>query len=634
MFKRGSARSGLLAQLLPVLAFVACTSVSDPLVTSELSANTSTSVNNGLAVIAGSAVTPVPTVLLKSGGKGLANVTVRWTVTGGGKVGLDSSKTDAGGATTPGSWTLGPAVGVQTLTATVVGNEARTIVFTATAGAGPVAALNLVSTAPTGVVNADVTPPPSIRAVDQFGNPVANLPVTFVVTSGGGSLTGAQQITNASGVATLGAWKLGTVAGTQSARADAGALSVSINATALGAAAADLVAVSGASITGSTGKRVCNSPSVIVRDAYGNGVAQVKVVFTPGAASGGVDRDTVTTDNAGTATVGAWTLGGAATQTITATTAALPGKQIAFTVTLVPAPGYGICARFIGTGGTDRQRLAVTRAVAKWQSVIVGHVASTRISTAGTRCFINQPEINETVEDLLLYIELAEIDGARGIIGQASPCFVHAPSFLTLMGYLQLDVADLDLTLSTGTLDNVVLHEIGHIIGIGTLWGQITSSYSRNLLFGAGGAEPYFAGAAARAQFAQALPGFATTPVPVENCLDAANVPIPNCTFGTRDAHWRKAVFNTELMQGYVAPNMPMSKVTVASLADLGYLVNLDAADPFSFTSALRASDAADQPALLMMNDIADTPIWSIDRLGNRTLLRTPVNPLKRFELR
>jgi hypothetical protein len=52
---------------------------------------------------------------------------------------------------------------------------------------------------------------------------------------------------------------------------------------------------------------------------------------------------------------------------------------------------------------------------------------------------------------------------------------------------------------------------------------------------------------------------------------------------GTRDAHWRESVFFDELMTGYVGPgrDLPLSRVTIASLADLGYQINMAAADPF-----------------------------------------------------
>ncbi|MEO7363195.1 MAG: leishmanolysin-related zinc metalloendopeptidase, partial [Gemmatimonadaceae bacterium] len=468
--------------------------------------------------------------------------------------------------------------------------------------------------------------PPSIRAADQYGNPVANVAILFAVSTGAGSITGPQQTTNASGIATVGSWKLGTLAGTQTLRADAtvNGSFTTVTANATSAAAFELVVIDPGAGTGSTGKRLCTSPVIAIRDVYGNGVGQIPVNFVPASGSGSVDGNgsVLTATNNGYASVSSWTLGATGTQTIVATTTALPGKQATFTATLVPAPGYSICARFIGDGGTPRQRQAISSAVAKWQRAIVGHVGSLRLRESAGRCVDGIPAIDEDVEDLLLFVQLAPIDGPKNIIGQAAPCNAYLPVGLTLMGFLQLDVADLDLMLSEGTLDNVVLHEIGHILGIGTLW-----NFRRTLLVGpvsGGGTDPYFAGATARDQFALLLSTYTGTPVPVENCIG-----ITGCGVGTRDSHWRKSVFNTELMQGYSNRNMPMSRVTVGSLADLGYTVNLDAADPFSLAQALR--DGASAPVgREMMNDIVDTAIWGIEKNGARTLIRPARNPLKR----
>src|SRR5258706_8908663 len=64
------------------------------------------------------------------------------------------------------------------------------------------------------VVNTTVATAPSALVTDQFGNPVSGTSVTFAIGSGGGSLTGGSQTTNASGIATVGSWKLGTSART------------------------------------------------------------------------------------------------------------------------------------------------------------------------------------------------------------------------------------------------------------------------------------------------------------------------------------------------------------------------------------------------------------------------------------
>jgi hypothetical protein len=58
---------------------------------------------------------------------------------------------------------------------------------------------------------------------DANGNPVSGVSVIFAVGTGGGSVTGGTQTTNASGVATVGSWTLGTV-GSNTLTATAGIL--------------------------------------------------------------------------------------------------------------------------------------------------------------------------------------------------------------------------------------------------------------------------------------------------------------------------------------------------------------------------------------------------------------------------
>ena len=52
---------------------------------------------------------------------------------------------------------------------------------------------------------------------------------------------------------------------------------------------------------------------------------------------------------------------------------------------------------------------------------------------------------------------------------------------------------------------------------------------------------------------------------------------------GTVNAHWSEAVFDTELMTGFAESNsnMPLSRLTIAALADLGYQVDYGAADSY-----------------------------------------------------
>ncbi|MEZ4457553.1 MAG: Ig-like domain-containing protein [Gemmatimonadales bacterium] len=119
--------------------------------------------------------------------------------------------TDGTGTATLGGWTLGTGAGPQTVTATgPAGVAPATLDFQVAAVAGPastivkVAGDNQFSTA-----GGTVAVRPTVEVRDQFGNPVAGVSVTFAIESGGGSVAGPNQVTDAQGRARVGAWILG-----------------------------------------------------------------------------------------------------------------------------------------------------------------------------------------------------------------------------------------------------------------------------------------------------------------------------------------------------------------------------------------------------------------------------------------
>jgi hypothetical protein len=372
---------------------------------------------------------------------------------------------------------------------------------------------------------------------------------------------------------------------------------------------AQLQLLAGDAQVANAGMTVPVAPSVRLVDETGAAVANVTVTFTPGVGSGTVTGGVVQTDAMGVATVGAWVLGTVAgPQTLVASSSVLPGKSVTFHAT-VQVPQYDITVRFIGDGGTDRQRQAFASAVARWQRVIVGDIGTTPLNVPAGECQPWIPAVNESINDLLVFVRIANIDGAGKIVGQASPCYVNSGNHLPIMGFFELDQEDLQLMLDRGIMDDVVLHELGHILGIGTLW-----NYQRTLLTGATTDDPFFTGANARDAFTSIVGNtYAGTPVPVENSGGT----------GTRDAHWRKSVFNNELMQGYAQPGgMPLSRVTAASLADLGYAVNMGGTDSYSFLAALRTSPAAAAAAIPFGDDVAKAPLYEVQRNGGRRLVR------------
>ena len=215
---------------------------------------------------------------------------------------------------------------------------------------------------------------------------------------------------------------------------------------------------------------------------------------------------------------------------------------------------YKIVVRFLG-GLTTAQKNAFKTAANRWTKVIVGDVPSVLVG-------------GEVIDDLLIEAQGVPIDGPGGILGQAGPTNLRPASagvnaFLPAKGIMSFDTADLAQMQANGTLLDVITHEMGHVIGIGTIWPH------KGLLKGAGTNNPTFKGTNAKKEYG-ILKGTGPKAVPVENTGGP----------GTRDSHWRESLFRNELMSGFIAaPNNPLSKMTVASLKDLGYLVNKSAAE-------------------------------------------------------
>lgn len=544
-------------------------------------------------------------------GKPMRNLLVRWKVTsGGGSVVNDSSRTDGQGQANSGGWNLGTTAGVQTLTATLDGLPPVT--FTATAVPGPIAELTPVTTTfTTTVVNQTVVPSPAVVAKDAYGNLVPGAQVVFALAQSQGTLVGETQATNAQGVATIASWQLGTVAGTQSLRATTPtAQAITISVTARPGPVTKLVALTQQDVPGVIATAVGATPTVRTADAFNNGVPNVPVTWTLGANSGAISTANALSDANGMATPGAWVLGTATTQTLTASSSAVPGTTLAFTARPVSTL-YDIGLVFIGSGGTEVMRDAFRSAATRWRSVITGDVHTTRLNAPAGQCATWQPAIDSTVNDILIWARIAPIDGVNNILARAGPCYINTGSKLTVAGIMEFDEADLPALINNGGIVDVITHEMGHVLGIGTLW----NNSGRTLLVGGGGADPYFQGTAGRAGFAAVnTVVYSGNPVPVENSGGS----------GTRDSHWRETTFGRELMTGFYNSGVlnPLSRVTIGSLEDLGYQVNYNAAEPYSITALLYTFPFTPSANLIpIVDDVTSIPLYEL-RNGRGVLIR------------
>jgi hypothetical protein len=287
----------------------------------------------------GSDVADRPSVVVRDQNNDpVSGVTVTFAVgQGTGSITGATQTTNASGVATVESWTLGTAVGTNTLTATATGLS-TSVTFTATAVPGPAYAIEVnAAEDQTGTVGTPVSQLPSAIVVDERGNPVSGVSVTFAVATGGGSVTGVNQTTGADGIATVGSWTLGTAAGLNTLQATSDGLAgspLTFEATGLAAAAAKLSIATGNNQEAAVGTAVAVPPSVLVTDAHDNPVGGVSVTFAVASGGGSITGATQTTTASGTAAVGSWTLGTApGPNTLTATATGLSGSPRTFTAT-------------------------------------------------------------------------------------------------------------------------------------------------------------------------------------------------------------------------------------------------------------------------------------------------------------
>jgi len=244
---------------------------------------------------------------------------------------------------------------------------------------------------------------------------------------------------------------------------------------------------------------------------------------------------------------------------------------------------YNITLRFVTDNLTDAQKAVFTDAAERWSAIITEDLQDIpNFSLPQDFIFPNTPPVEGTVDDLLIDVAFNNIDGPSGILGRAGPRLIRDGTEddpLSIYGTMEFDISEFA---PGGFFDDmqqyqdVIVHEMGHVIGIGTLWeltGNTEGILNDPPTVPAGlpnpDYDPRFTGEGAVAEY-QALLDLAGYP-------EEATVPIANTGGpGNYNGHWRELTFDNELMTPYAGGAELLSSLTAASLGDLGYVVDTE----------------------------------------------------------
>jgi len=448
-----------------------------------------------------------------------------------------------------------------------------------------------------------VTPSPTFIVRNSRGEALANVPVLISVTKGDGTLRNVP-LRSSSGPTSIGEWTLDTIARANEVSIVAGS-APAIKVSLVGVAdAASSVSADPEALDAFAGDFLGSAFALRVRDRYGNAVGGTGVALRVAKGGGDVSPPSITTDANGLASGISWRLGRlGGSQQLVATVGTI-SAEIAASI----RSGFDPVVRTYGATMPENVAAALAFAVDRLHAGIVGDVGEVPVLNFDmSRCGVPGEIVNTTVDDLVIFATVTPIDGVGRVLASAGPCILRTQSRFPVIGIMRFDSDDVQALSSNGRLPSVVLHELLHVIGIGTLWR------TRDMLVGAGTSDPRFIGVEAGAHCI-ASGGFAS-------CGDG-RVPVENLGgSGTVEVHWRESTFDNEVMTGFVESNsnMPLSAMTIASLEDLGYAINLLSSDPYQVPPAATLSPRLSprlSPQLLPPWETLTIPLFEITAAG------------------
>src|ERR1700694_2907356 len=163
---------------------------------------------------------------------------------------------------------------------------------------------------------------------------------------------------------------------------------------------------------------------------------------------------------------------------------------------------YKIDLRFFGTAMSASQQALFANAAARIRQIVVGApplVNATGADPAKNCNATGVPIFSGTIDGLVIYASFDSIDGPGKILAQSGPCYIRqkpdgTSDYRTSIGVMKFDSADVASLSASGHLQEVITHEMLHVLGFGSFWdsaagnANLLINYGPNVSYiGAGG---------------------------------------------------------------------------------------------------------------------------------------------------
>jgi hypothetical protein len=241
-------------------------------------------------------------------------------------------------------------------------------------------------------------------------------------------------------------------------------------------------------------------------------------------------------------------------------------ERYAITISTKPASAFNLWVTYNGGAlPPANARVALSAALARWEEVVTGDAGEGVTYpgsglTPSTCQLVDASLLNGAfIEDIALLVAVGPIDGAGSTLARGGPCgYGRQVPPAVISGQILLDHVDASSASAT-YLQDVIWHEIAHALGIGTLWqGSLINVATDSVKY---------IGTNGNAEWLALGGPFAGAPVQPD-----------------LEAHWHEAWFDGEIMTPTTegsAFRMPISRMTIGTLIDLGYTASLAAANAY-----------------------------------------------------